>query len=51
MFAKTLIVKLAAAVPAESTFSPEPSFWIVVAIGLGLIQISWLARKLLGPKK
>ena len=51
MFDELVIAMLAAVVPLESTFSPEPSSWIVAAIGLGLIQLSWLARKLLGPRK
>ena len=50
MFVAPFIAMLAAAVPVESTISPEPSSWILAAIGLGLIQIGWLARKLLGPK-
>ena len=40
-----------AAANSESTVNQEPSSWVVIAIGLGLIQISRLTGKLFGPRK
>ena len=36
---------------AESAVNHEPSSWVVIAIGLGLIQISRLAGKFLSSRK